>query len=71
LLKCQVGLAFSQRVQLLVVLHADVDKLEVTCIHITGEALLAEGRDKIQRHRLLNFYIDARQIVKWPANKGA
>lgn len=41
----------------------------VTCIQNTGEALLAEGRDKVQRHRLLIFYIDARQIkIKWSAN---
>jgi len=59
----------SRRVQRLVALHADVDKLEVTCIQNTGEALLAEGRDKVQRHRLLIFYIDARQIkIKWSAN---
>lgn len=32
------------------------------------EVLLAEGRDKVQRHRLLIFYFVARHIVKWPAN---
>merc|ERR1712156_331747 len=34
------------------------------CTRSIGEALLAQGRDEVLRHRLLNFYIVARQIIK-------
>jgi len=58
----------SQRVQRLVALG-------VKCLVAQGhphtkywEALLVQGRDEVLRHRLLNFYIVARQIIKGFAN---